>query len=175
MLSIARSAIRSSSLRPFGGRFVHIERRIEELGLVLPPPPAPKANYNLICKTGNQLFVSGHLPLLPDGSLLTGRIGESGESIEAGYEAAHHCGLNLLATLQEQLGDLDRIKQIVKVVVSCTYYRNANIPHDLILSCSALSNPHQISTNNIVLLMVSIVEQGQECGSPPRLFQVAAT
>jgi YjgF/chorismate_mutase-like, putative endoribonuclease len=101
-------------------RFVHIERRLEELKIILPPPPTPKANYNLICKTGNLLFVSGHLPLLPDGFLLTGRIGREeagGESIEAGYEAARHCGLNIISTLKEHLGDLDRIKQIVKVRV----------------------------------------------------------
>jgi hypothetical protein len=99
-------------------RFVHIEKRLAELQIILPPPPTPKANYNLICKTGNLLFVSGHLPLLPDGFLLTGKIGSEaagGETIEAGYEAARHCGLNIISTLKEQLGDLDRIKQIVKV------------------------------------------------------------
>jgi hypothetical protein len=126
--SIARSSILVGSTNPSlctdhhphssARRFVHIEQRLAELQIILPPPPTPKANYNLICKTGHLLFVSGHLPLLPDGFLLTGKIGSEaagGETIEAGYEAARHCGLNIISTLKEQLGDLDRIKQIVKV------------------------------------------------------------
>lgn len=95
---------------------IHIEKKIQDLGLVLPPAPGPKANYNIVCHaSGNMLYISGHLPVLPDGSMLTGRIGPDGQSLEHGYEAARHAGLNIVSTLKKQLGDLDRVKQVVKV------------------------------------------------------------
>jgi enamine deaminase RidA (YjgF/YER057c/UK114 family) len=101
-------------------RSIHVERRLEELQIVLPPAPSPKANYNIVCYTNNNsiLYVSGHLPLQADGTLWTGRIGPAssgGLSIDHGYQAARHVGLNIIATLKEQLGDLDRVQQIVKV------------------------------------------------------------
>jgi enamine deaminase RidA (YjgF/YER057c/UK114 family) len=99
-------------------RTIHIEKRMEELGIVLPPAPAPKANYNIVCyANGNMLYVSGHLPIKLDGTLIVGRIGPNtgGEPISHGYEAARYAGLNILSTLKGQLGDLDRVEQIVKV------------------------------------------------------------
>ena len=99
-------------------RFVHIEKRLHELGIELPSAPTPKANYNIVCHaSGNMLYISGHLPVLNDGSLIKGRIGpkSGGESVEHGYAAARQCGLNILSTLKHQLGDLDRVKQVVKV------------------------------------------------------------
>lgn len=95
---------------------VHIEKRLEELGIELPPPSSPRANYNIICHaSGNMMYVSGHLPFKPDGSLMTGRLGEDGRDKDYGYEAARCAGLNILSTLKEQLGDLDRVEQVVKV------------------------------------------------------------
>ena len=99
-------------------RGIHIEKRIEELNITLPPPSSPKANYNIVCHTtGNIMYVSGHLPIMADGTLLTGCVGpeSGGNSVEKGYEAARHCGLNIVSTLKSQLGDLDRVEQIVKV------------------------------------------------------------
>jgi len=104
-------------------RCVHVEKRLEALGIVLPAAPLPKANYNIVCRaSANMLYVSGHLPIRPDGTVMTGRIGpaggsssEDGKSVEYGYEAARYAGLNIVSTLKEQLGDLDRVKQIVKV------------------------------------------------------------
>ena len=63
------------------------------------------------------MYISGHLPVQADGSMLTGRIGpeSGGQSLEHGYQAARHAGLNIVSTLKKQLGDLDRVKQIVKV------------------------------------------------------------
>lgn len=63
------------------------------------------------------MYISGHLPLMANGTLIVGRIGpeSGGESIEHGYEAARHAGLNLISTMKEQLGDLDRVEQVVKV------------------------------------------------------------
>jgi enamine deaminase RidA (YjgF/YER057c/UK114 family) len=97
---------------------LHVEKKLEELGIELPPAPTPKANYNIVCHaSGNMLYISGHLPLKADGTLMVGRIGQQpdGETVEHGYEAARHAGLNLISTMKEQLGDLDRVEQVVKV------------------------------------------------------------
>lgn len=109
---------RSSKLIASQYRSIHVEKRIEELNITLPPPAQPKANYNIVCHaSGNMLYVSGHLPIMADGTLLTGRVGpeSGGNTVEQGYEAARHCGLNIVSTLKSQLGDLDRVEQIVKV------------------------------------------------------------
>jgi enamine deaminase RidA (YjgF/YER057c/UK114 family) len=101
-----------------GTRFLHIEKRIEELGFQLPPPAPPRANYNSVCWSsgGTVLYLSGHLPFNTAGTELTkGRIGEGGRDVEYGYQAARQVALGLVATLKDQLGDLDRVEQIVKV------------------------------------------------------------
>ena len=100
-------------------RQVHIEKRLEELGLILPTAPAPRANYNNVCHTPpNILFVSGHLPITNEGELLTGVVsGENpgGKSIEDAKYAARLTALNILATLKRVLGDLDNVEQVVKI------------------------------------------------------------
>ena len=104
-----------------GRRLIHVEKRLDELGIELPKPSAPRANYNIVCHAaGNMLYVSGHLPFQADGTLMTGRIGEDGRDKDYGYLAARHAGLNIISTLKEQLGDLDRIEQIVKVSFSAS-------------------------------------------------------
>ncbi|EED96429.1 hypothetical protein THAPSDRAFT_260942, partial [Thalassiosira pseudonana CCMP1335] len=92
---------------------------IEELKIELPTAPLPKANYNIVCMSGDTLYVSGHLPITADGTLLTGTLGpdNGGMTVEEGYAAARHCGLNIISTLKKQLGDLDRVEQVVKVRV----------------------------------------------------------
>ena len=103
-------------------RWVHVEKRLDELGITLPKPSSPRANYNIVCHaSGNMLYVSGHLPFQEDGTLMTGRIGEDGRDKDYGYKAARYAGLNIISTLKEQLGDLDRIEQIVKVRVLLSY------------------------------------------------------
>ena len=97
-------------------RLVHVEKHIEDLGIELPKPSAPRANYNIVCHaSGNMMYVSGHLPFKPDGTLMTGRIGEDGRDKDYGYEAARHAALNIVSTLKDQLGDLDRVEKVVKV------------------------------------------------------------
>ena len=95
---------------------LHIEQRLAEQNITLPTAPTPKANYNIVCHApNNMLYISGHLPVNADGTLWTGRIGPGGQSVQHGYDAARQAGLNIISTLQEQLGDLDRVQQIVKV------------------------------------------------------------
>jgi enamine deaminase RidA (YjgF/YER057c/UK114 family) len=96
-------------------------QRIKELELSLPPAPKPAGAYMPIVRVGNLLYVSGHLPIMNDGSLMTGRLGES-LNVEEGKFAARQVGLTMLASLREYLGDLNRIERLVKTMgmVNCT-------------------------------------------------------
>ena len=102
-------------------RSVHTEARLAELGYVLPEAGSPKGSYVTVTRTGNLLFTAGHLPQPATGDLITGKVGQD-LSVEEGAAAAQHVGLQLLATLKKELGDLDKIKSVVKLVgfVNCT-------------------------------------------------------
>ena len=92
-----------------------ITERLEELGIVLPAPAAPVAAYVPAVEVGGLLHISGQLPFREDGSLITGRLGESVD-IAAGAEAARRCGIMLVAQMKAALGgDLDRVVRIVKL------------------------------------------------------------
>lgn len=97
------------------------QERIAALGLVLPPPPAVLGAYKPCLVVGRQAWVSGHGPLLADGSLMRGKVGISHDA-EAGKQAARQVGLAILATLVATLGTLDRVVRVVKVLglVNCT-------------------------------------------------------
>ena len=97
------------------------EARLSELGLELPPAPEPKGVYRPLVIVGNLVYTSGHLPVGSDGSIVTGRVGAELDQ-QAGYEAARQTGLGILATLRKELGSLDRVRRVVKVlgVVHCT-------------------------------------------------------
>ena len=91
------------------------EQRVEELGLDLPPVPKPVGNYVGGVRTGNLLFMSGCGPRRKDGSAITGKLGAT-LTIEQGYEAARQVGLNMLANIRNELGSLDKVKRVVKVL-----------------------------------------------------------
>ena len=91
------------------------EARLAALGITLPAPPSPVANYVNGVRTGNLIFLAGMGPRRPDGSEITGKLG-AGVTIEEGYEAARLTAINQLAVLKEMLGDLDRVVRIVKVL-----------------------------------------------------------
>ena len=97
------------------------EQRVAALGLVLPPAPKVLGAYKPCLVVGRQAWLSGHLPLLPDGSLVRGKVG-AGLDADAGKQAARQAGLAILASLRAALGDLDRVGRVVKVVglVNCT-------------------------------------------------------
>jgi enamine deaminase RidA (YjgF/YER057c/UK114 family) len=97
------------------------EAKLAELGLRLPAPPEPKGVYRPLVIVGSLAFTAGHLPMRSDGSLITGRIGAELDQ-QAGYDAARRAGLAILATLRRELGSLDRVRRLVKVlgVVNCT-------------------------------------------------------
>jgi len=96
-----------------------VEKRIQQLGITLPKPAGPRANYDVVCHDpdANVLYVSGHLPFQQDGTLMTGKLtGEEGKDVDYGYQAARHAALNIVATLKERLdGDLSKIEKIQKV------------------------------------------------------------
>ncbi len=87
---------------------------LQKLGIVLPKPTSPIANYVKYVQAGNLLFLSGHGPSKADGSYIIGKLGTD-LTVAQGAEAAKLTGINLLATLQAAVGDLNRVKRIVKV------------------------------------------------------------
>jgi enamine deaminase RidA (YjgF/YER057c/UK114 family) len=97
------------------------EPRLAELGLELPPVPRPKGLYRPLVVVGNLAYTSGHGPAQADGSWMTGRVGAELDQA-AGYAAARRTGLAILATLRAELGSLDRVRRVVKVLgmVNCT-------------------------------------------------------
>jgi enamine deaminase RidA (YjgF/YER057c/UK114 family) len=91
-----------------------IEKKLEELGIVLPTPAAPVANYVGFVRTGRLLFISGQL-CLADGVLVAqGKLGAQ-VTIEQGEAAARACAINLLAQAKAALGDLDKVVRVVRL------------------------------------------------------------
>ena len=91
------------------------QARFESLGLTLPPAPKPLGLYKPCVVAGSWVQTSGHLPVLPDGSLMKGRVGVAVDA-DAGKQAARQAGLAIVASLVAAFGSLDRIRRVVKVV-----------------------------------------------------------
>lgn len=94
---------------------MHYEEKLRELGVTLPAPPKPVANYVPAVRVGDLLFLSGVLPSRDGQLIVTGKLGES-LTVEQGMEAARVAVLNGLSIIRSQAGSLDRVKQIVKMV-----------------------------------------------------------
>jgi enamine deaminase RidA (YjgF/YER057c/UK114 family) len=91
-----------------------VETRLAQLGITLPPVSQPVANYVQAVRTGKLIFLAGTAPKRPDGTLVTGKVGTD-LSVDQGYQAARLTGINLLANLKAELGDLNKVRRIVKV------------------------------------------------------------
>ncbi len=92
-----------------------IEARLAERGIVLPTPPVPVATYVPFVRTGDLVFVSGQ-GAMQGGTVITGKLGSGGLSLERGQAAARLCLLNVLAQLRAACdGDLDRVQQVVRL------------------------------------------------------------
>ncbi len=92
-----------------------VEKKLAELGIALPTPAAPIANYVPFVRTGNFMVMSGQLCLDAEGKLVAkGKLG-GGVSIEDGAKAARTCAINLLAQLKAALGDLDKVARVVRL------------------------------------------------------------
>jgi enamine deaminase RidA (YjgF/YER057c/UK114 family) len=94
-----------------------VEARITSLGLKLPVvPPEPKGNYIPFVRSGNMVYIAGHLPQHLDKTLVRGRLGDN-MTLEEGKAAARLAGINLIATMRAAVkGDLEKVRRIVKVV-----------------------------------------------------------
>jgi len=98
-----------------------VDARLRELGLELPTPMGPGGNYLPAMAAGDLVFLSGMGPVRPDGTLVAGKVGDGGLDLETAREAARLTGLQLLAALRAELGDLGRVRQVVKLfgMVNC--------------------------------------------------------
>ena len=114
-----------------------IEEKLKELGYELPTLPASKGIYKRCLIDGKNLYVSGHISVNTDGSSITGKLGKELND-EQGKVAARQCGLAILSSLKAELGDLQKIKRVIKVLgmVNATpeYEKHPNV----INGCSEL-------------------------------------
>lgn len=92
-----------------------VEARLDSMGIELKIPGTPSANYVHTVRTGNLVFTAGKGPATPDGVLITGKLGKD-LSVEEGYQAARRVAIAQLGALKAEIGDLNRVKRIVKVL-----------------------------------------------------------
>lgn len=94
-----------------------VEKRLHDLGIVLPSAAAPVANYVPFVRTGALLVISGQLPFGPDGKMAPGHVGKLGKTVfnEGGQEAARLCAVNVLAQAKAALGSLEKIRRCVRL------------------------------------------------------------
>ena len=92
-----------------------IEEKLKELGYELPTLPASKGIYKRCLIDGKNLYVSGHISVNTDGSSITGKLGKDLNE-EQGKAAARQCGLAILSSLKAELGDLQKIKRVMKML-----------------------------------------------------------
>lgn len=92
-----------------------VEAKLKELGITLPAVPPPVANYVNSVRTGNLVFMAGKGPNRPEGGYITGKLGQD-LTVEQGYEAARLAAIIQLAALKAEVGDLNKVKRIVKVL-----------------------------------------------------------
>jgi len=114
-----------------------IEARLAALGIDLPMPGKPAANYVPFVISGKQVFVSGQVPTAPDGVKFVGKLGRE-FSVEEGQQAARLCAVNILGVLKAALGDLERVTRIVKVVGFVNAVPDFTEPHKVINGASDL-------------------------------------
>ena len=92
-----------------------VEEKLQEMGLALPALPASKGIFKLCLIDGKNIYVSGHISLNTDGSFITGKLGKDLNE-EQGKVAARQCGLAILSSLKAELGDLQKIKRVIKIL-----------------------------------------------------------
>ena len=106
---------------PLAAQKTDYDKKLKDMGIELFSPPKPIANYVRAVRTGNLIYLAGHGPTKADGTNITGKLGKD-MTIEQGYEAAKQTGIAVLSTLKGEIGDLNKVKRIVKVLgmVNCT-------------------------------------------------------
>jgi enamine deaminase RidA (YjgF/YER057c/UK114 family) len=99
----------------FEEKHVDIENKLKEMGLDLPNPPVPAANYIGCVRVGNLLFVGGNIGRINGQLKYSGKVGDE-VTLEQAYEAARNCALNHLAIIKAAIGNLDKVERVVKVL-----------------------------------------------------------
>lgn len=92
----------------------NFDQKLSDLKITLIPVTKPMANYVKAVRTGNLIFLAGHIPTKADGTNITGKVGKE-LTVEQGIEAARTAAISLLSTLKNELGSLNKVKRIVKV------------------------------------------------------------
>jgi enamine deaminase RidA (YjgF/YER057c/UK114 family) len=113
------------------------EARIKELGIHLITPTAPVANYVKAVRVGNMVYLSGHGPDKPDSGIVIGKVG-SDLTLEQARDAARLVGISLLSTLKAEIGDLNKVNRIVKVLVMVNSIPTFEKQTQVINGCSDL-------------------------------------
>lgn len=138
-----------------------IETRLTELGIVLPSPASPVANYLPFVRSGHLVTISGQLCFGPDGKLASGHVGRVGSEVspEAAQEAARLCAINVLAQLRAALGSLDPVRRCVRLggFVACgpDFTGHAGVMNgasDLMVGVFAEAGRHARSTIGVTSL-----------------------
>ena len=114
-----------------------IDDRLAELGILLPEPFPPAGNYVPAVRMGDLLFLSGTGPIRADGTIITGKVGRDLDIVQA-KEAARVTGLQILATLRAELGDLGRVRRLVKTFGMVNCAPGFNRTPEVIDGCSSL-------------------------------------
>jgi enamine deaminase RidA (YjgF/YER057c/UK114 family) len=136
---------------------MQIENKLQELNITLPSTSAPAAAYVMVNQTGNLLFVSGHIAK-KNGAVLVGKLGET-LTTEEGKEAAKLIAIDLIATLKNHLGDLDKVNKIVKVM-------------SLVNSAPTFTEQHLVTNGCSELLVAVFGEKGKHARSAFGVSQI---
>jgi enamine deaminase RidA (YjgF/YER057c/UK114 family) len=116
---------------------VSADERLAELGIELPAVSPPAGNYVPAVRTGSLLFLSGTAPRRPDGSVVTGKVGDTVD-LDGAVEAARLTGMQLLAAMKHELGSLDRVTRVVKMLGMVNCAPGFNRTPQVIDGCSNL-------------------------------------
>ena len=114
-----------------------VEDKLKEMGLTIPDPSPPGGNYIPARRTGNVVFLSGVTPSRPDGTPFAGKLGRD-LTVEEGYAAAQNCGLKLLCNLRGEIGDLDKVTKVIKLLGMVNSDPDFTQPPAVVNGCSDL-------------------------------------
>lgn len=113
------------------------EDKLKEMGLTIPDPSPPGGNYIPARRTGNVVFLSGVTPSRPDGTPFKGKLGRDMD-VDEGYAAAQNCALKLLCNLKGEIGDLDKVTKVIKLLGMVNSDPDFTQPPAVVNGCSDL-------------------------------------
>ncbi|WP_407965962.1 RidA family protein [Bartonella sp. C271] len=139
-----------------------IEKRLEEFNIIIPEALQPVANYITVSQNGNQLFISGQLPLANGKPVAIGKVGAT-VNIEQAQKSAQVCAINILAQIKKALGNLNKIKKVIKINVFIAADSNftdislvANGASDLFVNILGEAGKHARSAIGVAVLPMNV-------------------